>query len=97
MRFIVDQMSLIPIVIAIFGPIAGILNVSMWIVLFVMWVNSQCWPLPHHGVMIIQTHAMMGHNLLELNDVRNMTYIYSLISTVACLIAVPFWMGMGLI
>jgi DASS family divalent anion:Na+ symporter len=97
LRFIVDQMSLIPIVLAIFGPIAAILDINIWIVLFVMWVNGQCWPLPHHGVMIMQTHAMMGHDLLELNDVRNMTYIYSLISLAACLIAVPFWIGMGLI
>lgn len=97
MRFIVDSMSLIPIVVAIFGPIASILGVNIWLVLFVMWVNGMSWPLPHQGVMIMQAHAMMGHDLLELEDVRNMSYIYSIISAVACLIAVPFWMGMGLI
>ena len=97
MRYAIDQMSLIPIVLAIFGPVASMLGINMWIVLFVMWVNGQCWPLPHHGVMVMQTHAMMGNDLLELEDVRKMTYIYSLLSTVACLIAVPFWVGMGLI
>ena len=97
MRYAIDQMSLIPIVLAIFGPVASMLGINLWIVLFVMWVNGQCWPLPHHGVMVMQTHAMMGNELLELNDVRNLTYVYSLISTVACLISVPFWTGMGLL
>jgi len=97
LRYIVDQMSLIPIVLAIFGPIAAILNINIWLVLFVMWVNAQCWALPHQAVYVMQTHAMMGHNLLDFNDVRNMTYIYSLISIITCLIAVPFWSGMGLI
>ncbi|MCL1912433.1 MAG: SLC13 family permease [Eubacteriaceae bacterium] len=97
LRFVIDQLSMIPIILAIFGPIATILGINYWVILFVMWANAHTWPLPHHGVMIMQSFAMMGGDLLELEDVTYLTWVYSAITCISCLIAVPFWSMLGLL
>ena len=95
LRMGVDLFSIIPISMAIFGPIAAILGVHPWIVVWVCFVNGQQWVLPHNQIQLVQCSAMMN-GVIEHKDVGTMSWLYMAISLVASLASVPLWTAMGL-
>ena len=97
MRLVIDQISILAIAVAIFGPIAASLGINMWIVIFLAWVNAQQWVLPHNNISIFQTLGMMGgDDVLAYKDVQSLTFVHMAISLVASLASVPMWKIMGL-
>jgi Di- and tricarboxylate transporters len=97
-RIAIDTLSLMPINIAIFGPVAAMLGIDMWLIVVLTWFSGLGYLLPHHGVTIMQQHGMMGGDeLISYSDVTWTTWVYSAICLASCLIAVPFWSMSGLV
>ena len=94
-RLGVDLFSIIPISLAIFAPVASIMGINLWLVVWIAFVNTQGWILPHNQIQLIQATGMMG-GVVEHKDVQPLTWVYMIICLGATLASVPLWTTMGL-
>jgi Di- and tricarboxylate transporters len=95
LRLGVDLFSIIPISMAIFGPVAAALGYSPWLVVWLAFINGQQWLLPHNQIQQVQSSGMMG-NVIVHEDIKNMSWLYMLLGLGASLASVPVWTAMGL-
>ena len=95
LRLFVDTMSILAIIPAIFTPVAAMLGIHPFLIVWLAFVNGQQWILPHNPIQLIQCSAMMS-GVIEHKDVQWLTWPYMIISLIASLVSVPVWMGMGL-
>jgi Di- and tricarboxylate transporters len=95
-RLGVDSISILAINVAIFGPVATLLGINPWLVVWLTFVNGQQWILPHNQIQLLQCSAMMG-GVIDHKDMQGMTWFYMIISLAGSLISVPVWVAMGLI
>ena len=96
LRLFLDQISILAIAVAVLFPIAAVVGVSPWVVMFLTWANAQIWILPHNNLLTIQMAGMMG-GTLEFKDMQPMTWWYMIITAIGSLASVPLWIGLGLI
>lgn len=94
-RLFVDSLSTMAIIPTVFGPIAALMGINPFLVVWLTFVNGQQWILPHNTPSMLQSAVMSG-GVIEHEDVRNLSFVYMAIALIASLASIPVWTAMGL-
>ena len=94
-RLFVDSLSTMAIIPTVFGPVAALMGINPFLVVWLTFVNGQQWILPHNTPSMLQSAVMSG-GVIEHEDVRNLSFVYMAIALIASLASIPVWTAMGL-
>lgn len=94
---VVSQMATATILFAVFGSIAPLAGLSLWVVMFTIFMSTQVWNLTFHNTCYVAAVGAMGSELADFKDAVKMSYAYMVINLVGIILSIPLWKILGFI
>ena len=94
---VVSQLATISINLAIFGTLGAQVGINPFIIVFVTHQIGGNWNTSYNNPVAQGLRAIVGDDNITYKDSRIISYVYCIASTIAFMLSVPVWKGIGML
>jgi divalent anion:Na+ symporter, DASS family len=93
---IVSQLVTLAVLLAIFTPFLQQSGISIFVVVWVVYMSSLVWNVPYQSPVIMGVIPLAGNKFITYNEARKASYLYMIICLVGMTASIPIWKALGL-
>ena len=94
---IIDQITLLVVLMAIFAPVLEAAGISLFVLVFVQWMAGCTWNVPYQNPFMLATLQVAGNKYVTFKEARMSSFVYMGLHLIGSLISIPLWMLLGYI
>lgn len=96
MRFAIDQLVWVAIVMAIFTPFMAQYHISAFVIVFVSFISGMVWNVVWQNPAVVGIEKVAGDKYVTYEDSRLVSVLFMVICLIGMTVSIPVWQALGL-